>query len=85
MEGKSTMVTVITVIGALVVPLAALAVAYGLLTQDEAELWVALIVALLGALGSVAPVLIGRNYNDNRAAVVTEAMRTGNTESIQRF
>lgn len=85
MEGKSTLVTVISVLSAVITPLAALFVAYGLLSQEESELWVALAVALLGALSAIAPALIARNYNDNRAAVVTEAMRTGNIESIQRF
>lgn len=85
MESKSTMVNVISVLSAIVVPVAGLLVAYGLLTQAEADLWVALAVAFLGALGSVAPLLIVSNYNNNRAAVVIEGMNTGNVEAIERF
>ena len=84
MEGKSTLVTVISVLSAVITPLAALFVAYGLLSQEKAELWVALAVALLGALSAIAPALVpqlqrqpgGRRH---------WAMRTGNIESIQRF
>lgn len=84
-NNKSTLVTVIAVISAVVAPVAALLVAYGLLSQEQAELWVALAVAVLGALSATVPAFIAKNYNDNRAYVITTAIESGQTNLIERL
>jgi hypothetical protein len=64
----------ITAIGGIVAALVPLLVAYGALTTEQAELWEALILAIVAAVVPIVVTSLARNYNDNAAMIVAESM-----------
>lgn len=76
-------------VGAMVAPIIAIAVVYGLLNSEQAEAWTAVIVAVLAALSAIVPAWVSRNYTDNRTAlkrdvVEVKAIREARLESLRR-
>ena len=59
----------ITTISGIVAALVPLLVAYGVLTNEQAELWEALILAIVAAIVPIVVVSLARNYNDNAASI----------------
>lgn len=59
----------ITAISGIVAALVPLLVAYGVLTNEQAELWEALILAIVAAIVPIVVVSLARNYNDNAASI----------------
>jgi len=59
----------ITAISGIVAALVPLLVAYGVLTNEQAELWEALILAIVAAIVPIVVVSLARNYNDNSASI----------------
>lgn len=58
----------LTAIGGIVAAVVPLLIVYGVLTQEQAELWQALILAVAAL---VVPIVVGsviKNYNDNETA-----------------
>jgi hypothetical protein len=49
-------------------------VAYGALTTEQAELWEALILAIVAAVVPIVVTALAKNYNDNAAMIVAESM-----------
>lgn len=59
----------ITAISGIIAALVPLLVAYGILTNEQAELWEALILAIVAAIVPIVVVSLARNYNDNAASI----------------
>jgi len=64
----------ITAISGIIAALVPLLVAYGVLTTEQAELWEALILAIVAAVVPIVVVSLARNYNDNEATIQVTAM-----------
>jgi hypothetical protein len=62
----------LSTLGAIIAPLIAVAVVYGVFTSEQAEVWTALLVALLAALSAIVPAWVSRNYTDNRTSLKIE-------------
>jgi len=60
----------LTAIGGLVAAIAPLLVAYGIVSNDQAELWQNLVMAIAALIIPIAVTMIVRNYNDNEASLL---------------
>lgn len=63
----------LTAIGGIVAALVPLLVAYGLLTAEQAELWEALVLAVVAAVVPIVVTSLVKNYNDNETALRVSA------------
>ena len=58
----------LTAIGGIVAAVVPLLIAYGVITQEQGELWQNLVLAIAAAVVPIVVTLIVRNYNDNDTA-----------------
>ena len=58
----------LTAIGGIVAAIVPLLIAYGILTQEQGELWQNLVLAIAAAVVPIVVTSLVRNYNDNDTA-----------------
>ena len=58
----------LTAIGGIVAAVVPLLIAYGILTQEQGELWQNLVLAIAAAVVPIVVTSLVRNYNDNDTA-----------------
>ena len=58
----------LTAIGGIVAAVVPLLIVYGVITQEQGELWQNLVLAIAAAVVPIVVTLIVRNYNDNDTA-----------------
>jgi len=64
----------LTALTTLVLPVLALLVGYGLLSQEQADLWQQLLVALIAVIVPVSVAIVNKSYNESRTALKIENM-----------
>ncbi len=70
----------VTLIGGLVAAAIPLAIAYGLFTTEQGELWQTLVMAIVALVVPIVVTSLAKNYNDNDTALI---MSRDETERAQ--
>ena len=60
----------VTLIGGLVAAAIPLAIAYGLFTAEQGELWQTLVMAIVALVVPIVVTSLAKNYNDNETAML---------------
>ncbi len=61
----------VTLIGGLVAAAIPLAIAYGLFTSEQGELWQTLVMAIVALVVPIVVTSLAKNYNDNETVLLT--------------
>ena len=61
----------VTLIGGLVAAAIPLAIAYGLFTSEQGELWQTLVMAIVALVVPIVVTSLAKNYNDNETLLLT--------------
>ena len=69
----------VTLIGGLVAAAIPLAVAYGLFTTEQGELWQTLVMAIVALVVPIVVTSLAKNYNDNETAMLLSRDETERT------
>lgn len=69
----------VTLIGGLVAAAIPLAIAYGLFTAEQGELWQTLVMAIVALVVPIVVTSLAKNYNDNETAMLLSRDETERT------